>query len=155
MPLPDNKLQDIMDFDYAALGPLVTGTIGVDVNVGLVTLTRKPEAYENVPPANMPWLLQTDGDGIADFRPSSQVSEQTDLVYLGYVARNEAKYPGLSTMEIRRGLMADIEKILDVAEDRGGLVFNRDRTREVFDDPYGKWSMFVITETVHYHRSIV
>lgn len=158
MPLPENRLQAVMDYDFTALSVLLNEPPGVNYNIGLVTLTRAPAGLENVDPSMMPWLLQTDGPGNSDFQPSSVVNDENDLIYMGYVRPDARRFPDMSAPEIRRGVMADIERILDLAQHRvtdgQALVFDRTRTREAFDDPYGEWSMFIITERVAFNRYI-
>jgi hypothetical protein len=154
MSAPRDTLQIILDYDYAALGVLVGTPPGVDYNIGLVTLTRKPATLEQVDPSKMPWLLQTDGDGDFEYEPSSSVNEGSDLIYLGYVRPDAVRFPGKTAPDIRRGLMCDIEYILDHAGQRGVEVFDRSRRKQVFDDANGEWSLFVITESVRYRRTI-
>ena len=159
MPVPEDKLSEIMAFDFDALSVLVGEPPGVNYNIGLVTLTLQPAGLEETSASKMPWLLQTDGRGESLFQPSSQVSDNVDLIYMGYVRPDPQRFPDLSAPQIRRGLMADISQVLDIAEHRqaagaDALVFDRSRTWESFDDPLGKWSLFVITETVFFHREI-
>lgn len=159
MPLPADRLTEILDFDFNALGVLVGQPMGVDYHFGLTTLTRAPRALEQVYAPEMPWLLQTDGRGTSFFAPSSQVSDDADLVYLGYIRPDPQRFPDKSSPEIRRGVMADVFQILDVAEHRQtgdvALVFDRERDWESFDDPAGQWSIFIITETVSFHRPTI
>jgi hypothetical protein len=130
-------LSQILDFDFDALSVLVGQPMGVDYNFGLVTLTREPKGYEQVPALNMPWLLQTDGQGDSIFAPSSAVSDSADLVYLGYVKPDPLRFPDKPCPVIRRGVMADVFQILDIAEHRQ------------------VWSIFIITETVNFHRPTI
>lgn len=148
-----------MDFDFNALEALVDEIPGVNYVAGLKTLTHEPRNLEQVDDEEFPWLLQTDGRGLSLFKPGSQVSDETDLIYLGYVRPNAVRYPDLSAPEIRRGVMADVGQVLDIAEMRRtanvDYVFDRTRSWETYDDPSGEWSLFQITERVSYHRKTI
>lgn len=161
MALPNNQQQRILDYDFDLLQTLKRENPGATYNIGLRTLTREPQLLDKVPLEETPWLLQTDGDGECEFKPSSYVAEQFDTIYLGYVKRDNERFPGISAPELRRLVLADVTNILDKAQHRldlatgESLVGDWQRTWEVFDDPLGEWSLFILTERVSYTRQII
>jgi hypothetical protein len=152
MPVPTNYRQDILDVIVAQLTALIGVPEGVNYWLGLKTVTQDPNPMQQLSSIDTPWCLIVAQDGGGENIASNSDQDEMECLVQVYVMKDEARFPGLSAPQIAEQVAVDVEKAMDANLSRGSRVFNSTRRREFDHDLDGRWSTFLITETMNYNR---
>lgn len=115
-------------------------------------VAKELRSLDQVKVTQTPWVAIFGLDGSVEPLVSKTMAEEMEVVSVGYIRKDEDRWPGESTPDIAEEMIADYQKALDANPSRTVQVIMVGRLIEMAHDTEGAWSVWAIRDRYRLRR---